>query len=367
MKIAIDVSQVVYGTGVSVYMRNLVQNLLKIDNENEYLLFAGVLRRKKDLMEFFRSLEGAFETKVVPLPPWTADIFWNRYRGVKIERFIGKIDILHSSDWSQPPTDAYKVTTVHDLVPFKFPQLTSQRLVDTHKRSLEIIKKEADVIIVPSSSTETDLIKMGFDGQNIKVIAEAPNENFSMTDERETENIRKKYRIGGDYLLAIGVNPRKNLTRIIDAYELVKSSENNKRVRNMFLVAVGHAPSTIIAPRGVRFVGYVPDSDLAALYTGASVLVYPSLYEGFGLPILEAFKCEVPVVTSSISSLAEVAGKAAVMVDPYSVEDIARGIVYSLKNKRKLVRKGLTHVKKYSWEKAARETLEVYRYAKEGS
>lgn len=112
MRICIDVSQIVYGTGVSVYTRNLIQNLLKIDQKNEYVFFAGTLRRKADVLRFVP------DAKVFPIPPTLADIIWNRTHVLPIEKLVGKIDVFHSSDWTQPPSNAFKVTTVHDLYLF---------------------------------------------------------------------------------------------------------------------------------------------------------------------------------------------------------------------------------------------------------
>src|SRR6266404_2867139 len=116
MKIGIDISQVVYGTGVSIYTQEIVRNLLKIDMENQYVLLGGSLRRKKELEQFINRLR-VTDSKVILLSPAVADLIWNRFHMLNVEKFIGKVDIFHSSDWTQPPTNAFKVTTVHDLSP----------------------------------------------------------------------------------------------------------------------------------------------------------------------------------------------------------------------------------------------------------
>src|SRR3972149_9587868 len=133
MRIGIDISQVVYGTGVSVYIENLVRSLLAVDRENEYLLFGGYLRRKKDLERFASSLSGRFSLKLTLFPPTLADIVWNKFHILKIERFIGNVDIFHSPDWTAPPSDAFKVATVHDLTPLKFSRITPPKPVSAHK------------------------------------------------------------------------------------------------------------------------------------------------------------------------------------------------------------------------------------------
>jgi glycosyltransferase involved in cell wall biosynthesis len=357
MKIAIDVSPVVYETGVSVYTRNLVKNLLEIDNKNKYLLFAGTLRRKKDIEIFFSSLKGSFETKIIPISPMMGDLFWNILHKVKIEKLLGDIDVFHSSDWTQPPTDAFKVTTIHDLVPFKFPRLAHPRIRKVHKRRLEHVKNEADAVIVPSQTTKEDVCTLGINKERIFVIPEAADETFGNASETKIAGVKRKYRIHGKYILAVGVNPRKNTQRIIDAYSTVKSKYKVK------LVIIGLHSNKVEHKRGVIYTGHVHSDEVAALYQGAEVLVYPSLYEGFGLPILEAFASEIPVVTSNISSMSEVAGNAAVLVDPYEIESIEEGIKMALKRKITYIRKGVKRLKLYSWKITAENTLKVYNKA----
>lgn len=355
MRIGIDISQVVYGTGVSVYIENLVRNLLVIDRENQYILFGGFLRRKKDLESFTSSLSGRFNVKLILFPPTLADIVWNRLHLLKIERFIGKVDVFHSPDWTMPPSKAFKVATVHDLTPLKFSRITNPKLVSAHKARLKWVNREADRIIVPSQETKKDLLELGFNEGRIRVIPEAPDAIFKPVGSEKIGRLKKTYGIGGKYLLAIGVNPRKNTDRIIEAYEKVRAGEELK------LVVIGHPYIKHAVPRGVRFVGHIPTGDLPGLYSGAEALVYPSLYEGYGLPILEAFACGCPVVTSNTSSMPEVAGDAAVLVDPYSVTSIVEGIKKALAGPKGLTKKGLERVKGFSWEKAALETLNVYK------
>lgn len=260
---------------------------------------------------------------------------------------------FHSSDWTQPPSKAFKVTTVHDLAPIKFPKFHHPRIVSVHRRRLKWVKKEVDRIIVPSRTTKEDLEKQGVESKRVRIVPEASV--HSAVEKNEVKKIKRKYKISDKYLLVVGVNPRKNIKRIMQAYDLVRAGENLK------LVLVGQ-PSHIKVEerRGVRIVGHVDDKELSALYTGAEALVFPSLYEGFGLPILDAFVCQTPVVTSNFSSMPETAGEAAVLVDPQSVDSIVEGIKTALKEKKDLVKKGLKRAKEFSWEKTAQETLEVY-------
>jgi len=355
MKIGIDISQVVYGTGVSIYTKELVKSLLKVDHENEYILFGGYLRRKGDLTSFVSSLAGRFQTRLIPFPPVVANLLWNRLHILKFEDIAGKIDVYHSSDWAQAPSDAFKVTTIHDLAPFKFPRLTPKSIISAHTARLKWVVKEVDRVIVPSFSTKADLVELGIEERRIRVIYEAPGAYFKPQSDLAINKVLKKYKIPGNYVLSVGVGGRKNIERIIKAFELVRPG------KNLVLVLVGRREGMKEDERGIRYVGQVADIELATLYSGAEALIYPSLYEGFGLPILQAFACGCPVVTSNISSMPEIAGDAALLVDPYSVESIQEGIKRALAGKKGLVKEGFNQVKHFSWEKTAIETLSVYR------
>jgi glycosyltransferase involved in cell wall biosynthesis len=350
MRVAIDVSQIVYGTGVSHYLINLVKNLLRIDSQNEYLLYAGSLRRKGDILNVFP------RAKVFPIPPRLADLIWNKLHILPIEKLIGQVDLIHTSDWAEPPSAFPKVTTIHDLIPLKFSKITPQVIVSTHKDRLTWVAKESKRIIVPSSCTKNDLVELGFDENIIRVIPEAPN--LTKASIEDIERIKKKFGIHGSYIISVGTKPWKNIEKIIDAFHLSKFGKNLK------LLVIGEKNDTNFQDeRGVRFLGHVTDNDFSGLLTGSKALVYASLYEGFGLPILDAFNCGVPVVTSNISSMPEVAGDAAVLVNPGKVNEIADGIEKVLRGPKGYIEKGLERVKEFSWEKNARETLSVYMEA----
>lgn len=351
MRIAIDISQTVYGTGVSVYTKNLVRNLIEIDKEDEYILFAGALRRREGILDSF------LKAKIFPIPPMLADLIWNRLHILPIEKLIGEVDVFHTSDWTEPPSRAFKVTTVHDLYPLKFSRITHPKILEVYKRKISWVMKESRRVIVPSESTKKDLIELGMKENTIRVIPEAPS--LSKAGKSEIDEIKKKYNLQGDYVIAIGVSELKNTKRIIEAFHLSRAGEDIK------LVLVGRPVNIEIkAERNVRALGYVPQSDLGALLTGSRALIFSSIYEGYGIPILDAFACEVPVITSNASSMPEVAGDAAILVDPYNVNSIADGIMKALKGPRGLIEKGLERVKGFSWEKTARMTLKVYEEAK---
>lgn len=363
MRIGIDISQIVYETGVSHYVRNLVTNLLKIDKDNHYVLFAGVLRRKGEIERFAATLNGNFELKTFPIPPTVLSFLWNRLHVLPIEKLIGQVDVFHTSDWAEAPSTSFKVTTVHDLAPLLYPNLFPRdiirNIVDTHRLRLSLVQKESRRVIVPSNATRDDLVNIGMREEIIRVIPEAVSESFKKATDEEVVALKRKYKISGEYVLSVGMNPRKNTQRIIEAFDKARSG------RDLKLVFIGTPKyMNVVESRNIRIAGHIDSSELKTFYSGAKALIYPSLYEGFGLPILEAFACECPVVTSNVSSLTEVAADAAVLVDPYDVGSIAEGIKTALSAPKSLIAKGIKRVKDFSWEKTARMTLDVYNEAK---
>ncbi len=358
MKISIDISQIIYDTGVSLYTKSLVQALLKIDPLNKYLLFGGSLRRKSELEAFVKPyLNERVTSKLIPIPPLALSFLWNRLHKVPVETFIGKVDVFHSSDWTQPPTGAYKVTTIHDLAPLRFPEISHPNIVSAHKHRLEWVKREVDKVIAVSEATKSEIIDLlGISENKIIVIPEAGSNLVRPSNEKIKLT---KNEFGLDkYLLVVGADPRKNVENIIHAYKKVKL--NNKSLQ---LVIIGTAWKALPKVDGVVELGHISRAKLNYLYSGAEALVYASTYEGFGLPILEAMTLGCPVVTSNISSMPEVAGKAAELVNPYDVDSIAEGITRVLTDRLKYVAQGIKQARRFSWEETAKKTLEVYKGA----
>src|SRR3989344_2287030 len=373
MKIGLDISQVVHGTGVSSYIAQLVEHLAKIDKRNEYVLFGASLRgigKFRDLKEKLTSHKN-FLFKVVPIPPTVLEFLWNRLHIVPVEKFIGEVDLFHSSDWIQPPVKSAttkRVTTVHDMVTYLFPSSLHPKIVATQKRRLARVKKEVDVIIVDSNATSEDLIKFSeIPEEKIKVIYLAASSDFKPQDEDKIKEIVEKYKIKKPYILSVATQePRKNIQKLLDVFEKIRLERTNF---NLVLVGKhGWGKEPDLSNSGfegsVIYTGFVPQEDLPALYSGCRVFVYPSLYEGFGLPILEAMACGAPVITSNNSSMAEIAKDAAILVDPRSENQLKRAIEMildlNLENYQKMVNASLNRARVYTWTKTARETLKVY-------
>ena len=344
MRIGIDISQIVYQTGVSRYTAELVENLLKIDTENQYVLFAGSLRQRAIIRSFVAKLPRRVKLVMTPFSPKLADLIFNRFN-FPMNRFIGNIDIFHASNWTIPSLDCPLVTTIHDLTFIKYPEQHLPYYIAAHKRHLNRAKKRAAAIISVSQATKQDLIDQGLAPDKIQVVYEAAGSQF------KPMSIKRRR-----FILSVGtIEPRKNIHRLIQAYQQLK-------LKNFELLIVGKfgwGEKDRPIP-GVKLLGFVPDEELARLYSQAQVFVYPSLYEGFGLPLVEALSCGCPVVTSNVSSLPEIGGQAAVYVDPLSVTSISEGIKTAIKQSRSLSRLGVIQAKQFSWAKTARETLKIY-------
>lgn len=358
MKIAIDISQAIYGTGVSVYTKNLVAHLIKQHPEDEFVLFGGSLRRRQELISLVKKLKGT--PKIYPFPPTLMDFVWNSLHLIPIETFTGPVDLIHTSDWTEPPSKFPKVTTVHDLIPFKYPQTTTDSIRNAHKKKLAWVIRESRKIIAVSEATKRDLMSiLRVPEGKIVVIPEGVADRYFPQTLDIVEAVNRRYKTGDNYLFTLStVEPRKNQAALIKAYEIVR-----KTYPDLKLVIAGRVrqDGNLTPTEGVITPGYVPEADLPALFTGCLAFVFPSLYEGFGLPPLEAMACGAPVAVSDISSLPEVVGAAGVLFDPESVPDIAAGIIKAIQNRSELRKKGLKQAAKFTWDRAAEETYRVYQ------
>jgi len=339
MQIGIDISQAVYGTGVSDYLIGLVNHLPPA----ELKLWGGSLRQGNELKALFP------QAGIAPLPPTAAHWLWNVGHVVPIEWLVGKVDIWHSSDWAQPPTKAHKVTTVHDLAAFLYPSEMDPQIVAVQQARMEWVIKEVEQIICVSKNTASDLKRLfSVADDRIKVILEALPERFKLKSQISKAT---------NYLVTIGARqPRKNTARLVSAFITFKAKYNLPSK----LIVIGEYTRDVTDP-DITFTGYISDQQMVDLLAGAQAFVFPSLYEGFGLPILGAFYHSVPVACANTSSLPEVAGNAAQYFDPLDEEDLASAISQAIANKEKLIAAGKRQLAKFSWESTAAQTYQVYR------
>ena len=361
LKIGIDVTASIYsGTGVASYYQSLVPELIKQGGDCDFVLLGYAMRRFSDL---------GLANKKFFLPPRIMEILWNKLHILPVETFTGDLDVFHAWDYLQPPVRKAKVvTTIHDLTTIKFPLYHHESTVEAQAHRLRWVRREADIILADSFATKQDIIELlGIPEEKIKVVYLAAGEQYEKFKNQsakiktvETERVRKKYGTEGEYFISVGtLEPRKNLKRVIEAFSGVRSQESG--VRSLVVVGKAGWGENLSQTENVSFLGLVPDEDLPGLYAGSSGLIYPSLYEGFGLPVLEAMTVGCPVLTSDRGSLAEVAGGAAISVDPENTESIVWGIESLIKDREKLTAKGLKRSLNFSWEKTAKETLSIYK------
>ncbi len=358
MKIAIDVSQVVFGTGVSVYTRNLVHHLTEIvDSNHQLVLFGGSLRRKAELDLWINRLSKT-TNKTNRLPPQFVSFLWNNLHLFPAEIFTGPVDVIHTSDWAEPPSRTPKITTVHDLSFFKDSTYVQSSVRATHIKRLYWVAKESRRIIAVSQATKNDLIKyLDIDPQRIDVIYEGPSVAKPPTLSPLTqEKILSRFHLTKPFLFVPGCgHPRKNIPN------LVKAFLHTKLDYQLLIVGRPTPQERTLASSQIIFTGYLSDPDWAELMTLSEALLYPSLYEGFGIPILDAFVCNTPVVTSKTSSMPEVSGSAAILVDPHSIDSISTGIIKALDSKISLIKAGQERLQKFSWSDTAKQTLKLYQ------
>ncbi|MDP3973373.1 MAG: glycosyltransferase family 1 protein [Candidatus Daviesbacteria bacterium] len=367
MKVGFDGSRafVEKRTGTENYSFQLLNALSKIDKKNQYIVYV----RNTSTTPY---LSSNFLFKEIRWP-----MLWTQ-AGLALQTFRDKLDVLFVPAHTLPiikKPGLKTVVTVHDLGSEYLPSMHQfkQRIYLSFMQRYQL--NTATKIIAVSKATKDDLIrKIGINPKNVTVIYEGYNKDIfrhisSKGRSSFGRNILRQYDLKpGSYFLFVGtVQPRKNLERVIIA--------SSYQLSAISLVIVGREgwlsdeiyklPKKMGIEKKVKFLGYVPEKDLPALYSGAIALVSPSLFEGFGLPILEAQACGCPVVTSNLSSMPEVAGPpaggGAILVNPYDVEDITRAMirVKGKAERERLIKRGFENIKRFSWEKCARETVKI--------
>lgn len=366
MNIGIDITPIIYGRGVSRYTANLARAL---NNEKTVHLSAlGYSWRNKAKLEKFIEDNHISYSSLSSTPPSLMELLWRLGKN-PVKKNLPQIDLFHSWDWLQPPDkDLPLVSTIHDVAMIKYPETAHPRILAAHQRSWKILQEREAQIIAVSRTTKNDIVKLlGIPSYLVQVVHEALPTEFRETSQQltgeEAEWIKNKLELNKPYLLFVGTRePRKNLMRLIEAwkplskdYQLIVAGEK------------GWDKTEGIRHPQLRFLGRVEDKELAVLYGEAEVFCYPSLYEGFGLPILEAFFHGTPVLTSNVSSMPEVAGNAAELVDPESVTDIRKGLTTilneSVSEQQKCLQRMIIRLQMFSWDRVVDETIQVYQKA----
>ncbi len=278
---------------------------------------------------------------------------WNRLNWPKVESVIGEIDVAHATTLVPCGTNAPLVVTVHDLAFLHDPAQFSRHGVRTMRRSLSALRARADRVVCSSMATLADCRRVGIDDARLRHVplgVDAP-----IVADGDIDRVRRRYRLPDDFVLFVGtLEPRKNLSRLVDALD-------GGPLPLVVAGADGWGDRPDLDRSYVLPIGFVDADDLPALYAAAAVFAYPSEREGFGLPVGEAMAQGAPVVTSQGTSTEEVAGGAAVLVDPFDVTDIRRGVDEALERRAELADAGRARAAQLTWSATADATIAVYR------
>ena len=366
--------------GVGHYTYQLIRHLLEIDKENEYVLFFDFRVREKDIKKFARD---NVKIKFYPFSDY------KKYLPGAYNEILGtatlmkeNLDVIHStSPMSRIPMGYFgkMIVTVHDLAVYKVPEVFPKLKRTKIKAKTSLMIGKADKIIAVSNSTKKDIENIfKYDSEKIKVINVGFDKRLFEESKLAREKVLEKYGIPQDkkYILFLGtIEPIKNITKLLEAFKIFKEKcQKTKGKCDHKLILAGkngwlsQEYKQIVKDLGlikdVIFTGYVVGDELVPLFKNADFFVMPSLYEGFGMTVLEAFATGTPAIVSNVSSIPEVAGDGAYQINPINTESIAEAMMKfamdeNLKNEFR--EKGKKQVEKFNWEKCAKETLEVYK------
>jgi len=365
MRIALDAFHAQYPAGgVARYARSLITAMAAEADCGEIVLFYNRFRGNGDL---WRPPGTALTVQNIPVPRRLLQSLWQTLDWPPIEMFCGRIDVFHGLHFVLPASrKARRVLTVHDLTYLRHPDYyRDARLNDRgYRQELPRALAQADAVIAVSEKTRDDLVDLlNTPAERIRVIHHGVADRFfAPAASTYQELIRRHYRITPPYaIFLVGTpEPRKNIARTVAAVRRAAPSVN------LVLVGEPHLLQPLIGvpPEHLIFTGTVPEEHLPALLSGAIVSVYPSLDEGFGLPLLESMACGVPVLASNRGALPEIAGGAAMIVNPEDIEDMAHGLSVLLNDeamRRRLAQAGRRRAADFTWKKAAAQTTALYR------
>jgi len=368
MRIAIDAHSVGAKLGGNEsYAVNLIQALAQIDSVNSYTIYVTTNEardRFSNRWDNFKVRSTRPHTPLIRIP-----------LTLSAELRKHPVDVLHVQFTAPPFCPCPVVVSIHDLSFEHLPQTFKRRSRTQLRLTVRHSARRAARILSLSEHTRSDIIKTyGIESDRIEAIPLAAPDHFgTVTDNRELQRVRHNYGIDGDYILSVGsIQPRKNLARLIKAYASLRGDCSKANLPKLVLVGkcawLYDETLRTLDEMGVRdsviLTGYVPESDLPALYSSALCFVYPSYFEGFGLPPLEAMKCGAPVIVGNQTSLPEVVGDAGLKVDPFDIDAIAgaiRTLMNDAKLRKKLSQRGLERASTFTWRETARRTLRVYQ------
>ena len=381
MHIGIDYTAAAWqGAGIGRYTRELIRAIVAQGDTHRYSLFyaAGGLAPDSAYIADLRQIcdtHANVRRVPIPLSPRRLTQFWQRLRvPLPIELFTGRLDLLHAPDFVLPPTRAHTLVTIHDLSFLVHPECAEPSMVRYLTDAVPRGLRRANVILADSQATRNDLARLlAVDPARVELVYPGVEPRFCPLPAATTEPVRRRLSLPDHFVLFVStLEPRKNLVRLLEAFAQVVQTDNS----NLHLVIAGRrgwlyedifaAIDRLQLHARVQLLDYVHDKDLPALYNLAAAFVYPSIYEGFGIPPLEALACGTPTVVADNSSLPEVVGDAAVLVSAEDVGSIASGIARVVSDaalRARLRAAGPAQARKFTWEQAAQRVLACYQRA----
>lgn len=373
MRVALDYTAATQGAGIGRYTRELAQALIIQAREHTFQLIVGRDFPPQALPRWAQDDSRVSWTRL-PFTSRQATVLWHRLRvPLPLELFTDAIDLFHGTDYLLPPLRRTKgIITVHDLSFFLLPEAADPRLARFLQRALPRSLARADMVVADSERTRRDLLGLfTLDPERVVTVPLGVSPRFRrVTEPAALEAVRRRYHLPAAFVLFVAtIEPRKNLVRLVEAYDLLRRELRQAPP----LVLAGGAGwrneplfqriASLELEDAVHFIGFVREEDLPALLSAATVFVYPSLYEGFGLPPLEALACGTPVVATTAGALPEVLGSAALLVDPEDVQALAEALHRALTDEEVRLRAataGPEQAARYTWEGAAQRMLSIY-------
>jgi glycosyltransferase involved in cell wall biosynthesis len=364
--------------GVGHYTYQLIRHLLQIDRENEYVLFFDFRVREKDVKKFTRP---NVKVKFYPFSDY------KKYMPGAYSEILGtatlareNLDVIHATSPMSRIPASYRgksIVTIHDLAVHKVPDVFPQLMKTKTRAVLNLMADKAEKIIAVSNSTKKDILDIfKCPEDKVEVIYSGYDRRFSDKSTAPREKILEKYGVKDKYILFLGtLEPVKNISRLFEAFKIFRDTCKKEKGKCEYkLIMAGkkgwmakeykQIAKDLDIAKDVIFTGYVIGDEIVPLFQYADFFVMPSLYEGFGTTVLEAFATGTPAIVSNVSSIPEIANGAAELVNPLNVQEIAAAMLKLSKDenlKNSYREKGKIQVEKFNWEKTARETLEVYK------
>lgn len=353
MKIGIDISQIVFeGTGVGRFTHDLTETILTHDSDNEWTFFFSSLRQ--NINPHIKSLvkKKGYRLLEYKVPPTALSFLWNTLHRMKVEKVVANLDWFITSDWTEGPSNMKKATIIHDLVYVRYPETVHNNILQTQKKRMHWVQKESKIIFADSTTTKEDAISLLNIDRN-KIFVNYPGVHIAKPSLADITKTLAKFNLKNKFILSVGkIEPRKNIKRLIEAFITL----NKKSVD---LVIVGHQGWDTQTSKkksqtgNIKFLNFVSNTELSSLYASCLLFVYPSLYEGFGYPIVEAMSLGAPVATSNTSSMKEIAENRSVLFDPMDISSISQSMNRIIEDgdlKNKCIKTGIMRSRDFSWK-----------------